>query len=310
MLLSRFRADSELSALNRSGRRRASPDLVRVTELALAARQRTGGRFDPTVHDALVAAGYDRSFEEVRAGSSIVATRPPARCRGAVAVSAQTREIVLGPGVRLDFGGIGKGYAVDRACDLLAPSGPCLVSAGGDLAVRGGSWPVGVETLGDGSSRSSFRRRGRDDGRLDRRRWADDRGPRRTTSSTRRQGDPQKEISCGSRPSAATAADAEVLAKTLYLAGAGSGEVGGERVAGPRPSSPRADGRDVLRGRPARRADPTFWHARPRQRAHGLRPAHDSSWRGSCSSHGRSGRSGRRQSPTRIASWHCSASPR
>ena len=31
--------------------------LARVVELALAARTRTGGRFDPTVHDALVEAG-------------------------------------------------------------------------------------------------------------------------------------------------------------------------------------------------------------------------------------------------------------
>ena len=33
----------------------------------LEARERTGGRFDPTVHDAVVAAGYDRTFDEVAA---------------------------------------------------------------------------------------------------------------------------------------------------------------------------------------------------------------------------------------------------
>jgi len=62
-LLSRFRSDSELSRLNRDGAIDASADLVKVTQLALRARERTGGRFDPTVHEALVAAGYDRSFE-------------------------------------------------------------------------------------------------------------------------------------------------------------------------------------------------------------------------------------------------------
>ena len=54
--------------------------------------------------------------------------------------------IELDPGVRLDLGGIGKGYAADRAAELLALAGPCLVNAGGDVAVRGGAWPVGVET--------------------------------------------------------------------------------------------------------------------------------------------------------------------
>ena len=80
---SRFRADSELSHLNRGGRDRRRPDLRRVLELALAARERTGGRFDPTVHDALVAAGYDRTFEhvdadgrDVRAGGAVRRRRP------------------------------------------------------------------------------------------------------------------------------------------------------------------------------------------------------------------------------------------
>ena len=80
-LLSRFLPDSELSGLNRDGSLDAGPDLVRVTLLALEARAATGGRFDPTIHDALVAAGYDRSFAEIdrdRRGSRV--RRP--RCGG------------------------------------------------------------------------------------------------------------------------------------------------------------------------------------------------------------------------------------
>ena len=121
-ILSRFRPESELSELNRAGRLdRASPDLVRVTELAVDGRARTGGRFDPTVHEALVAAGYDRTFDELGVGGTVTATRPPTPCLGAVSVARERGEIRLGPGVKLDFGGIGKGYAVDRACELLTP---------------------------------------------------------------------------------------------------------------------------------------------------------------------------------------------
>lgn len=142
-MMSRFRDDSELSRLNRDGvLDDASRDLVRVVELALAARDATGGRFDPTVHDAVVAAGYDRSFDAMAADSPAAADTPRARCGGGVRVDG-TR-IALEPGSRLDLGGIAKGYAVDRVADLLAVLGPCLVNAGGDLAVRGGSWPVGV----------------------------------------------------------------------------------------------------------------------------------------------------------------------
>ena len=138
--MSRFRPDSELSRLNREGRLdAASPDLARVVELALEAREATGGLFDPTVHDAVVAAGYDRTFDDLVADGP---AQPPSACGGAVDVEGL--RIELGEGTHLDLGGIGKGYAVDRVCELLALSGPCLVNAGGDLAIRGGSWPVGV----------------------------------------------------------------------------------------------------------------------------------------------------------------------
>jgi thiamine biosynthesis lipoprotein len=85
-LFSRFRPDSELSLLNRRGRFEASDDLLEVVELALAARARTSGRFDPTVHDALVAAGYDRTFEALgptarRLGSSTAAVVAASRSR-------------------------------------------------------------------------------------------------------------------------------------------------------------------------------------------------------------------------------------
>jgi thiamine biosynthesis lipoprotein len=54
-------------------------------------------------------------------------------------------------GMELDFGGIGKEYAVDRAYDLLAKisPGPFLVNFGGDLRANGppprGRWQVGIE---------------------------------------------------------------------------------------------------------------------------------------------------------------------
>jgi len=149
-LLSRFRADSELSVLNRCGALYAGPELIEVVELALAARWQTRGRFDPTIHDAVVAAGYDRSFEDLPRDTDERAPLRSVPCGGGVTVDRAQSLIELQPGFRLDLGGIAKGYTVDRACDLLSPVGPCLVNAGGDLAVRGllrgGPWPVGVET--------------------------------------------------------------------------------------------------------------------------------------------------------------------
>ena len=148
-IFSRFREDSELTALNRDGHIDASPELLEVTARALEARADTNGSFDPTVHDALVAAGYDRTFDALPA-ERIDSAGPVPRCGGAVEVSLAAGTIDLEPGVRLDLGGIAKGYAVDRACNLLADAGSCLVNAGGDLAVRGSldgrPWPIGVLT--------------------------------------------------------------------------------------------------------------------------------------------------------------------
>jgi FAD:protein FMN transferase len=59
--------------------------------------------------------------------------------------------LTLPAGMELDFGGIGKEYAVDRAFELLAArhAAPFLVNFGGDLRANRppahGSWQVGVE---------------------------------------------------------------------------------------------------------------------------------------------------------------------
>lgn len=205
-LLSRFRPDSELSLLNAAGVLEAGPDLVRVVELALEARAETHGRFDPTVHDALVAAGYDRSFEAVAATG---AASPPRACGGAVRIDGY--RIELDPGVRLDLGGIAKGYAVDRAAELLATAGPCLVNAGGDLAVRGGAWPVGVEHLTLLLERGAIATSGRD-----RRRWTRD-GREHHHLIDPRTGAPADTPLLRATVVAASAAEAEVLAKAVFL---------------------------------------------------------------------------------------------
>jgi thiamine biosynthesis lipoprotein len=142
-LLSRFLPDSQLSRLNAEGRIVAGPDLFAVVEAALEARERTAGRFDPTVHEAVVAAGYDRTFELVSSGTC--ASLPAdVECGGAVALDRTTCSIMLAPGVKLDLGGIAKGYAVDRALGMLAGAGAAVVDAGGDIGVSGKPWPIGV----------------------------------------------------------------------------------------------------------------------------------------------------------------------
>jgi thiamine biosynthesis lipoprotein len=218
-ILSRFRADSELSRLNRAGRLDAGPDLLRVTELALAARDQTAGRFDPTVHDAVVAAGYDRTFESIAPDGPDADENAPRLCGGLVRVRRE--RIELEDGVHLDFGGIGKGYAADRAAEVLATAGPCLVNAGGDIAVRAGAWPVAVQTA-DGSLTLELTRGALATSGRDRRRW------RRGGRELHHLIDPATARPAGGDLVRATvvasdAVTAEVWAKALFLAGGEAG---------------------------------------------------------------------------------------
>jgi FAD:protein FMN transferase len=210
-LLSRFRADSELSRLNRDGVIEAGHDLLRVVALSLDGRERTGGRFDPTVHDALVAAGYDRTFDEVASVARSDTWSPPSA--GGEVTFDGTR-IELEPGVRLDLGGIGKGYAAERAAELLATAGPCLVNAGGDIAVRDGSWPVGVDALTLELSNCGLATSGRD-----RRHWhRGDRELHHLIDPTT--GEPAESDVLRVTVVASDAVEAEIAAKALFLSGA------------------------------------------------------------------------------------------
>ena len=147
--LSRFRKRSELSQLNQAGGTpfRASQVLFDLVQESLAWREATGGIFDPTTLNALVAWGYDRTFVEVPAEQPDVAPAPlPA---GADAIQmGDRREITLPAGVGLDLGGIAKGWTIQRAAQQLGMWGPCMVDAGGDITCVGqpptGPWMISV----------------------------------------------------------------------------------------------------------------------------------------------------------------------
>jgi FAD:protein FMN transferase len=215
-LLSRFLPGSELSRLNAAGSLDVGPELLELAELALAARERTDGRFDPTVHDALVAAGYDRPFDLLDPASRPVDI-PRARCAGAVAVDRHAGRIVLEPGYRLDLGGIAKGWAADRVVAFLSKSGPALVNAGGDVSAAGAAWPVGVETPA-GTLTLELEAGGIATSGRDRRVWQRD-GEERHHLIDPATGEPATSDVLTVTVAATSGAEAEVLATSLFLAG-------------------------------------------------------------------------------------------
>jgi thiamine biosynthesis lipoprotein len=225
-VLSRFRPDSELSRLNEAHGAPfvASPILFNAVGTAVNAAAATGGLFDPTLLIDLERVGYDRSFDVLpRAQPEPDAPATGGGAWRGVELHRESRTIVLPQGAAVDLGGIAKGMAVDAALELLVTIGvrSALVSAGGDLSVRGlppslGSWPVAVGedaattvTLVRGALATSSRlRRAWRQGTLERHHILDP-----------RTGDPARSGVREATVAAAMCAQAEAAAKAVFVLG-------------------------------------------------------------------------------------------
>ena len=135
-LASRFRSDSELSAVNaRSGEWvEVSWGFVAVLSECLKAAEITDGLVDPTLGGAIKAAGYDDwagqptpTDAHVRTGTwRSVSIRPGRR-------EAQVR---IAEGSALDLGSVAKGWLADRLAHAVSNSGyEVCANMGGDIRV-------------------------------------------------------------------------------------------------------------------------------------------------------------------------------
>lgn len=153
---SRFRDDSELVALDRAEGRpvRLSPLLAGAVAVALRAAELTDGDVDPTVGEAIVAAGYDRDFSLVPPDGpplNLVVKAVPGWRQ--VRLDPATRTLIMPPGTRLDLGATAKAWTADRAAQRIAGELGCgvLVGLGGDIAVAGPApetgWRIRVQDV-------------------------------------------------------------------------------------------------------------------------------------------------------------------
>jgi thiamine biosynthesis lipoprotein len=135
-LLSNYRTDSELSRMNSAAAKRpfqASPELYDFVRSSRAYFDATLGTFDPTMGPVVRAWGFFTSRP----------ARPPAEAAAAARARSGFDKVRLDDasrsvfytvdGLEFDPGGIGKGYAADRAAAVLRRFGitSALVSAGG-----------------------------------------------------------------------------------------------------------------------------------------------------------------------------------
>jgi thiamine biosynthesis lipoprotein len=234
---SRFLPDSELSHCNRAAGMQQSisaefRDLL-VTTQALA--EKSQGLYNPFILPALQRAGYKGSWPQPNIRDEAL------NYENRIAV-VDWREMTIGDtwvripkNTALDFGGIGKGYLLDRLDETLKPMDIAgyWLSLGGDILCSGHdgageSWQIGVqhakrETNTVASVTNHGRKLAVATSGTTKRQGISDNGSWHHIIDPRT-GQPAKTNVLTATVSAGTATSADVAAKCLVIAGSGSAD--------------------------------------------------------------------------------------
>ena len=166
-VMSDYDAESEISRLALQAPMKAplaiSPDLWRVLGRANEISQSSSGAFDVSVGALSRLWRRARRQKELPSRVRLQQARESVGYRGIVLGAKRPTIQLLRAGVRLDLGGIGKGFAADAALGQLRRMGitSALVDAGGDLAIGAAppgkkGWRIGVAPLKAAGPPSQF----------------------------------------------------------------------------------------------------------------------------------------------------------
>lgn len=152
--------DSEISRLNivaaqGGGTVPLSTDAARVLAAAIAVRDSSQRSFDPALGELIDIWGFsgEKSPRDIPDSTTVVSIAHKLASAGRIELTPDSSEAVVPDGAgMLDVGGIAKGYAVDRAIEVLDSLGigNALVNLGGEIGVlgvgsNGSSWRVGIQ---------------------------------------------------------------------------------------------------------------------------------------------------------------------
>jgi len=232
----RFSNQSELAQLNRSAGSwsKVSADLFEILQLCAGYHEMTGGLFNPAILPELEAAGYDRSMDEIKSQGAapapvvINAHGSSASFQG-VKFDAAQQKVFLPAGMRIDLGGIAKGWIAEQAAKSLAKSTQaCGVNAGGDMFLVGMPagekfWRISLEDPSDPRRSLSMLKVGAGavaTSTTTRRKWVQD-GRSQHHIIDPRSGQPAQTDFCSVTVVTARLSEAEVFAKALLICGSG-----------------------------------------------------------------------------------------
>jgi thiamine biosynthesis lipoprotein len=154
-MMSDYKADSELSKVNREAFGKAvkvGPELFEILQISVDYSKLSQGAFDVTVGplvDLWHKAGETNSMPDA---DTIAAAKAKVGYEKLILdAKAETIRFAV-EGMRLDLGGIGKGYAVDKAVEAMKRKGAIggMVDSGGNIRCFGksahrGNWLIGIQ---------------------------------------------------------------------------------------------------------------------------------------------------------------------
>jgi len=128
------------------------PELADLLARVLSISRDSGGAFDPTIQPLAELWGFIWKEHRMPSEQELADALPRVDYRKVMVEQDRPRVRFADPGMAIDPGGFGKGYAVDRAIERLRDLGieNAMVRAGGDLRVIGAppgqdSWAVQLE---------------------------------------------------------------------------------------------------------------------------------------------------------------------
>lgn len=142
--LSNYRETSELSRINRLAAKEpvtTDPEVFQLLQRSLDFNRQSNGAFDITVGPLMRAWGFFRGQGRYPTAAELEQARSRVGWQN-IKLDAKSRTVrFLISGLELDLGGIGKGYAIDRAVSVLREAGvkSAFVDSGSSITIRHGS---------------------------------------------------------------------------------------------------------------------------------------------------------------------------
>lgn len=148
--LSLYRNGSEIAHLNTCAARqpvRVSPELFRLLQRAKALAAETGGAFDITIAPLVRCWGFMGGDGKMPDVAAVAEARANVGMNLVHLNEVDSTVQFTAPGVMLDLGAIGKGYAIDQAAEILREAGvtSALIHGGTSTAYAIGSQPDGKD---------------------------------------------------------------------------------------------------------------------------------------------------------------------